>query len=440
MKRAEELDAHYLKTGETVGPLHGLPVSLKDQFHVKGNDTTMGYVEWIDTYEGDKDKSLVHQVDSQIVSELLKQSAILFCKTSLPQTLLLGETINNIIGTTLNPHNRNLSCGGSSGGEGALQALRGSLVGLGTDIGGSVRIPAAFNGIYSIRPTHTRLSYRNVANVIPGETTYPSTVGILGTSLDVIHLVFSLILATKPWLRDPYLVPISWHQDIVEQTLARATSKGIANDQRPLKLGIYWTDNVVTPHPPVARGLRTVVERVKQAGHKVIEWNPPDQRKAKRVHLAFLKADGGHDIHKQLRLSGEPLIPPLRETFRLRDPLSLIRYQELTVEGLEYERAYSDYWNSTGDEDGQLVDAVIMPVAPHAAVIPGKYFHTGTGVDHMPQSYTNFDSAYTEAINLLDYSATVIPVTKADQTIDKADLDYQPLNEVDAKNWNACKC
>jgi amidase len=255
------------------------------------------------------------------------------------------------------------------------------LVGLGTDIGGSVRIPAAFNGIYSIRPTHARLSYRDVANVIPGETTYPSTVGVLGTSLDAIHLIFNQVLATQPWLRDSSLVPVPWRQHMVEQTLARATPDGNANDQKPLKLGIYWTDNVVTPQPPIARGLRTVVERVKQAGHKVVEWTPPDQRTAKRIHLAFLKADDGHDIHKQLRLSGEPLNPPLQKTFRLQDSLSLIRYQELTVEGLEYERTYSDYWNSTGDEDGQLVDAVIMPVAPHAAVIPGKYFHTSTAVN-----------------------------------------------------------
>jgi amidase len=84
LKRAEELDAHYLKTGAIVGPLHGLPVSLKDQFHVKGNDITMGYVGWIDTYEGNKDEKLVHQVNSQIVSELLDQGAILYCKTSLP--------------------------------------------------------------------------------------------------------------------------------------------------------------------------------------------------------------------------------------------------------------------------------------------------------------------------------------------------------------------
>lgn len=234
----------------------------------------MGYVGWIDTYEGKNDENLVHKVNSQIVTELLDLGAVLYCKTSLPQTLLFGETVNNIIGRTLNPNNQNLSCGGSSGGEGALQALRGSVVGLGTDIGGSVRIPAAFNGLYSLKPTHTRLSYRNVANVIPGETTYSSTVGVLGTSIDAIHLVFSSIMSTEPWTRDPNLVPIPWRQNLADETLARSDALGKANGKLPLKLGIYWTDQVVTPHPPIARGLHLVVDAVKKAGHKVCINNP----------------------------------------------------------------------------------------------------------------------------------------------------------------------
>lgn len=116
--------------------------------------------------------------------------------------------------------------------------------------------------------------------------------------------------------------------------------------------------------------------------------------------LAFLKADGAHDIHEQLDLSGEPLIPDLEDSFKLRDPMDLLEYQDLTLQGLEYEAAYSDYWNSTVEEDGksalvgqirklitdaligQIVDAVIMPVAPHAAVIPGKYYHTGKTRSH----------------------------------------------------------
>ncbi|MCJ1377476.1 hypothetical protein MMC17_000571 [Xylographa soralifera] len=228
------------------------------------------------------------------------------------------------------------------------------------------------------------------------------------------------VLSTQPWLRDPQVVCMPWRQNIIDSTLARASSNGTATGKLPLKLGIYWTDNVVGSQPPIVRGLRTVYEAVQKAGHKVINWNPPSQTTAKRVHLAFLKADGAHHIHQQLDLSGEPLIPQLRASFQRRDAIPLLEYQNLTLQGLAYEESYVDYWNSTAD-GGQVVDAVIMPVAPHAAVIPGKYYHT----------------AYTECINLMNYSACVIPVTKANKNIDVFDHDYKPLNDTDRKNWEA---
>lgn len=103
----------------------------------------------------------------------------------------------------------------------------------------------------------------------PGQTTYPSTVGVLGTSLDALKLVMTSLLLTKPWLRDPWVVNIPWRQDIVDSTLARASSDGSANKQVPLKLGVFWTDNAVGPHPPIIRGLRTVSETLEKAGHKV---------------------------------------------------------------------------------------------------------------------------------------------------------------------------
>lgn len=65
-------------------------------------------------------------------------------------------------------------------------------------------------------------------------------------------------------------------------------------------------------------------------------------------------ADGAHDIHRHLDLSGEPLIPDLRQSFQLRPPIGLLEYQDLTLQGLAYEREYSDYWNSTADADGGL--------------------------------------------------------------------------------------
>lgn len=234
---------------------------------MKGNDTTMGYVGWIGTYEGNRDPDLVHKVDSETVNELKGLGAVLYCKTSLPQTLLLGETVNNIIGETRNPQNQLLSCGGSSGGEAALQALSGSPVGLGTDIGGSVRIPAAFCGTFSVKPTHNRLSYRSVANTNPGQDTYASSVGVMGASIEAIPLVLSSLLSTEPWLRDPNVVPIPWRPEIVQHTLDRGIIGNGAS--KPLKLGVFWTDGVVTPQPPIERGLKIVADAVRKAGHKV---------------------------------------------------------------------------------------------------------------------------------------------------------------------------
>ena len=120
--------------------------------------------------------------ESVLTTLLRRAGAVFYTKTSVPQTLMTGETFNNIIGLTTNPRGRRWSPGGSSGGEGALLALRGSCLGVGTDIGGSIRIPAAFNGLYGIRPCHGRLPYAGMANSMAGQETIHSVVGPLGHS------------------------------------------------------------------------------------------------------------------------------------------------------------------------------------------------------------------------------------------------------------------
>jgi amidase len=86
---------------------------------------------------------------------------------------------------------------------------------------------------------------------------------------------------------------------------------------------------------------------------QLVSWNPPPHKLVRDIHLSFLKADGAYDIHQQLNLSGEPLIPDLRESFELRPPMDLVTYQNNTLKGLACEAEYSDYWNSTAAEDGQ---------------------------------------------------------------------------------------
>lgn len=123
---AEALDQHLASTGKPIGPLHGLPISLKDSFNIIGKDSSLGFSSWVNdpaTY-------------NSILPEILRSAgAVLYVKTNVPTAMMIAETINNVFGRTVNPRNRKLTSGGSSGGESALIAFGGSPIGVGSDIG-----------------------------------------------------------------------------------------------------------------------------------------------------------------------------------------------------------------------------------------------------------------------------------------------------------------
>ena len=129
IKRAKELDAEFAKSGKPTGPMHGLPVSLKDNFNIPGYPSSVGFCSWA----ADAMKE-----QSTIVATLKDLGAIPYVKTNVPTAMMIAESVNNCYGRTSNPLNRNTTSGGSSGGESALIALRGSPLGVGTDIGKKV--------------------------------------------------------------------------------------------------------------------------------------------------------------------------------------------------------------------------------------------------------------------------------------------------------------
>lgn len=131
-------DEHLAKTGTLIGPLHGLPVSVKEQIEIAGQCTNAGFAVWSD-YESKK--------DAHMIKVLRTLGAVVFARTNQPQSLMQLETRNNLYGETVNPWNRNLSAGGSTGGEAALMAMDASVLGIGGDIGGSIRVPAGVNGV-----------------------------------------------------------------------------------------------------------------------------------------------------------------------------------------------------------------------------------------------------------------------------------------------------
>ena len=126
LERAKYLDEYQAKTGKTVGPLHGLPISLKDSFIVPPHPASIGMAVYANE-PTTKDSTLVH-----ILREL---GAVFYVKTNVPVAMMMAETINNVWGETRNPLHKRLSPGGSSGGESALIAFKASPLGVGTDIG-----------------------------------------------------------------------------------------------------------------------------------------------------------------------------------------------------------------------------------------------------------------------------------------------------------------
>ncbi|GLA31344.1 acetamidase [Aspergillus phoenicis ATCC 13157] len=411
---AKELDEHLAATGKPKGPLHGLPVSLKDQFHVKGVDTTMGYVGWIGTYQGKKDDPRHRVAESELVRELRSLGAVLFCKTSVPVTLMAGETANHIIGYTWNPKNRNLSSGGSSGGEGALIALRGSPAGFGTDIGGSVRIPASFNGLFGLRPSAGRMPYEGAANSIDGQNTILSVIGPLATSIGGLKLLFKAILTQEPWQHDPLSLPLPWRDDVENKTKQLISEKSTASR---LSFGIMRHDGLVEPQPSVKVAIDFVERILRDLGHQVIEWDTDLCREGREIASKIYNMDGGEDLLSHIALSGEAQIPQC--TVEPGKHFNAREVAALNVQKREYQKKYMDYWNSTANltTTGKPVDAVICPTAPHAAVIPGKYRHTG----------------YTTFINTLDYTSLVFPIACADKNLRSMTERSKFLSELDQK-------
>lgn len=254
LERAKALDDHLEKTGTIVGPLHGLPFSLKDNFMTPPYPSSIGMAAWA---------NVPTEKESLVVTMLRDLGAVFYVKTNVPTSMMMGETNNRVWGETRNPIHKGLTPGGSSGGEAALLALSASPLGIGTDIGGSIRLPSAFCHLYGLKPSFGRFSTWGGRPSTPGQDFIYAVCGPMATSLSSLKLFCELVLSEEaaPWNLDPKIVPIPWRKDVIQP-------KG-----RKLRFGIFGSnDGVVTCHPPVERALKQVREALVKAGHEVVDW------------------------------------------------------------------------------------------------------------------------------------------------------------------------
>ncbi|KAF3399618.1 hypothetical protein DPV78_007112 [Talaromyces pinophilus] len=415
LERAKYLDDYLAKHGKPIGPLHGLPVSIKEHLPMKGRTINCGYVAWW---------GRVSEVTYSGTEVLYNAGAVLYVRTTQPQSLMHLATSSNLYGETVCPYNRQLTSGGSSGGEGALIGMRGSAVGIGTDIGGSIRSPAANCGIYGLRPTSSRFPYDKFA-AAHGPQGIPAVAGPLSTSRGGLRLIMKAAIDSKPWLTEPSLLPIPWRDDVSHLTQGTTGKK--------LKIGVLWDDGVVKPHPPVTRALKEVVGKLRDApGVEIVDWKPYKHDYAWERIASLYYADGGADNFEIFAQSGEPLMPLTHFIItenEHRKRLQIEEIWELMEKNAEYKKEYANVWNGTAtgvDELGiptGMVDVILSPTGPGAAppLNQAKYW------------------GYTSQWNLLDYPAAVFPVTQVQPEVDKKEEDYQPRNSKDEFNYDLYK-
>ncbi len=234
-------------SGDDLGPLHGVPITIKDSFQTEGCITTSGAPELAE---------FVPDEDAAPVARLRDAGAIPFAKTNLPIFAGDIQTFNDVYGTTNNPHDPERTPGGSSGGSAAALAMGFTALELGSDIGGSIRVPAHYSGVSGHKPSYGIVPAHGQIPGMPGTLTQAdlAVAGPMARSVGDLELGLDVLIGPDRW-NTP-----AWR---IELPPSRADSLG------ELRIGA-WLDD---PHCPVDASTRRVLDelvaRIEQAGGRV---------------------------------------------------------------------------------------------------------------------------------------------------------------------------
>lgn len=280
--------------GDALGPLHGVPFTIKDNIDVAGQPTTNGLPIFAEA---------IAPVDSPAVERMKAAGAIPIGRTNLPDMGLRVHTDSFLYGRTKNPWKSTHTPGGSSGGEGAALVTGMSPIGLGNDIGGSLRNPAHACGVASIKPS---------LGVVPDTQTYPSAdrslssqimlnQGVMARRVSDVRLGLSIVAGADP--RDPVSLPV------VLTDLLPGQRVRVAVMPEPPGGGT---------HPGIAAAVRSAADALSNQGHEVVEAVPPDYEATMLLWAATLFNEL-HDIKNELTAvmgaGGKAIIAGVLEKF-----------------------------------------------------------------------------------------------------------------------------
>ncbi|MDH4459644.1 MAG: amidase [Nevskia sp.] len=346
-----------LASGKSLGPLHGVPFTVKDSFDTAGLVSTGGTL-------GRKD--YVPGRDATVVARVRAAGAVLLGKTNTPEFTLGGGgkgTINLVYGVTRNPYNLNYQPSGSSGGAGAIVAAGGAYFDIGSDYGGSIRGPAYANGIAGLKPTLGRVP--RTGHIVGYGGPFDSFQETGPLARKVADLALLMPLLCGPDDADATMAPVPW-------------SDPAKVDLKRLRVAYYTSNGIVDPTAEVQALVMQCVGYFSKLGCTVKADKPPKMKELAAARQAFNGADGREFMRRLLkkhgtsqaspglRLDGEVL--PSSEFTRLSEVIDGIRAEQLA-------------WLES-------YDLIICP-ASQRAPIPLDYVQPGGEAGRSGSNYTS---------------------------------------------------
>jgi amidase len=370
-KEAEEADAA-LGRGDIKGPLHGVPITIKDTLETKGvicTGGTKGRANFVPT------------ADATAVARLRAAGGIILGKTNVPELAGAIESDNLVYGRTNNPYDLTRTPGGSSGGEAAIVAACGSPLGLGTDAGGSIRIPAHFCGLAAIKPTSGRVPRTGQFPMPMGARNAVFHVSLIARKVEDLALALPIIAG--PDFRDHSIVGMP----LLDPKAVKLNG---------LKLAFFEDDGAATPTKEISAVVRDSAKAFMDAGVKVEENRPPDAAKAAIVYHDMSRGDGGAGTRAFLKSIGSDPISPLFEQALTN---SVAPAMANTTEALAAFVRWDQFRNSML-RFLENYDAILSAVAPYPALLHGTSFE--------PENRKGF--GYTQMYNLTGWPTATVRV------------------------------
>jgi Asp-tRNA(Asn)/Glu-tRNA(Gln) amidotransferase A subunit family amidase len=361
----------------TRAPLHGLPVTVKSSIATAGYKCEIGSINH---------KGEIPHEDAVVVARLRAAGALILGTTNCPEFLMAYETANLLHGQTNNPWDIERTPGGSSGGESAAIAAGMSAAGLGSDSGGSVRVPAHFTGICSLKPTPGRIPGRGHLPPCIGPFSTLGAIGPMARTIADVQLMFSTLSGQDE--ADPASPPTPLRTPTLDEL-------------RTQTIGFFEDDGLIPVTPETRAAIHAAAEALRKAGFRVEPFRPRTLEQLRNLWWTFFVQCGAMFYEPEFRDRRDKLSPIFREFLSIADNTGPLSSTDLLNAWAEL-----DLLRSKTLEEMRNHPVLLCPVASIPAWRHGERTWT---IDNQPVQY--LDSVrYTQWFNTLGAPAAVVPV------------------------------